>query len=284
MIQRISSIFLLISFLRLNIYPNTKPLFYMIFLIAIRIKIGFFPFHFWVPSTIEGLNWFNCFILTTIQKIVPLIILFIITTQKIIIIFCLVNSLIASIRGINQFSIRKIIRFSSINHLSLLIIRIFLSKKLFKIYFLTYSIITLFTFRIIAKLNLRYIFQTLRIIKSNKILYLTLIIALLRMAGTPPLLGFFPKMIVILIIIEVKMFLPSLILLITNVLATYFYTRITIRRLFLNLRVPKFQKKTFGNFTFILTSFFIFSPLLFFIWALKLKKLSIFKIEFKYFI
>jgi len=235
----------------------------------------------WVPSTIEGLNWFNCFILSTVQKIVPLLILFIITTQKIIVIFCLINSLVASIRGINQFSIRKIIRFSSINHLSLLILRIFLSKKLFKIYFLTYSIITLFTFRLLAKLNLRYIFQTLSIFKSNKILHLGLIVTLLRIAGTPPFLGFFPKIIVILKILEVSIFLPSMFILLRNVLATYFYIRITIRRFFINIRIPKFQKRRFGGFTFILPSFFILSPILFFLWGLKLIKLSIFKIEFK---
>jgi len=176
---------------------------------------------------------------------------------------------------------RKIMRFSSINHLSLLILRIFLSKKLFKIYFITYSIITLFTFSLLAKLNLSYIFQTLRIFKSNKILHLSLIVVLLRIAGTPPLLGFFPKIIVILKILKVRIFLPSVFILLTNVLATYFYIRITIRRFFINVRIPKFQKGRFGGFTFILPSFFILSPLLFFMWGLKLKKLSIFKIEFK---
>jgi NADH-ubiquinone oxidoreductase chain 2 len=282
LIQRISSIILLISFLNINNFNQNEQFFIILFIIAIFIKIGFFPFHLWIPSVIEGLRWFNCFILTTIQKIIPLIILFSMITQKIILIFCVINRLIASIRGINQFSIRKIIRFSSINHLSLIIIRIFLSKSLFKLYLFIYIIITSIAFNYLSTLNINFIFQTINLNKTNSIFcHLNLIVIILSIAGTPPFLGFFPKIIIILKLLEYTIFIPSILILTFNVLATYFYLKVSFRIFFIILRTFKFNKIKEINNSNIFLILLTISPLIFFVWDFKLKKLLIFKIKIR---
>lgn len=280
LIQRISSILMLISVLRFSIYRNLKNWFFILLIISIFIKIGIFPFHFWVIPIIEGLTWFNCLLLSTLQKIVPLILLFIIIPPKITIRFLIINRVIASIRGLNQFSLRKIIGFSSINHLRFLTITVFISKKIFKIYFLTYLFITILAFKTFSNLNLNYLYQTLTILKNNKIVYLIIIFSVLRLAGTPPFLGFFPKIIVILNLLELKFFIPSILILISNVIATFFYLRITTRRLFINLRTLKTKKK-YRNPRNLFPYLLMIFPFIFILWNLKLKKLSIFKIEIK---
>ena len=37
----------------------------VIFILGLAIKLGIFPFHFWVPSVISGLNWYSMFLVLT---------------------------------------------------------------------------------------------------------------------------------------------------------------------------------------------------------------------------
>ncbi len=47
---------------------------YLVFL-RLLLKIGRFPFHFWVPSVIAGASWAGCMALATWQKLAPIYLL-----------------------------------------------------------------------------------------------------------------------------------------------------------------------------------------------------------------
>lgn len=238
--------------------------------IAIFLKLGIFPFHFWMISVIEGLEWDTAFIIITIQKIIPISVLIIFIHQKIIILFCLIRSTVAAIRGITIFSIRKILGFSSINHLRIIIISLILSKKVFKIYFLIYSLITFSTTKHLKLLNINLISQRITFIKLNKTNNLSSMILFLSLAGIPPLLGFLPKIITILLIIKRNIIFTTLLILNLNTLSTYFYLRLSINNILINLNI----KKTFRSSVNVSIPFYlIIRPLyLIFIWNFKLNK------------
>nr|UEP15868.1 NADH dehydrogenase subunit 2 [Thrips setosus] len=230
-----------------------KSLTMMMIFLAIFVKLGMFPFHIWMICTIEGMSWNLAFFMMTLQKIIPISILMLFIHQETIIMFCLLNSFIVAFSGITMFSMRKIMGFSSINHLSLMLMAMVLSKKTFKMYFFIYSFMTYTSTKIMKKTNTNFLFQTLTIFKSNKLNNLVFLILFLSMAGIPPLLGFMPKLMTILIMMKSNMFTTVFLVLIFNTLSTFFYLRISINNILMNLNLKKtFKKKKSLNTPFYL--------------------------------
>jgi len=75
-----------------------------------------------MPSIVDGLPWPQVLILLTIQKLNPLILIFFLTKTRlaflVVYFFALVSALVGSVGGLVQRSVRKILVFSSIAHLS----------------------------------------------------------------------------------------------------------------------------------------------------------------------
>uniref|UniRef100_UPI0030E13A27 NADH dehydrogenase subunit 2 n=1 Tax=Thrips major TaxID=670476 RepID=UPI0030E13A27 len=240
LIQGISSSLTLLA-ISMNL-EDMKSMKLLILFLSIFMKLGMFPFHFWMISTIEGMTWEMAFILMTIQKMIPMIILMQIIQKKMMIMFCLLNSMIAALSGITMFSMRKIMGFSSINHLSLMLIGLSISHSTFMTYFMIYSLMTYSATKMMEKMNVNFIFQTLSNIKFNKTNNLILMITFLSMAGIPPLLGFMPKVMIISIMMKSEMFLTTLTILVLNTLSTFFYMRMCINNIIMNMNCYKMMK------------------------------------------
>jgi len=88
--------------------------------LSISLKLGLSPFHFWLVDVREGLNWINFFIFNTWQKIIPLFILTYFPYNFYLII--ILSSFIGSFLIFNQTSIRKILIFSRLIHISWILI------------------------------------------------------------------------------------------------------------------------------------------------------------------
>nr|AAN64183.1 NADH dehydrogenase subunit 2 [Thrips imaginis] len=258
LIQSISSSIFLISF-SMNL-ENLKSMMTTMMILAIFMKLGMFPFHFWMISIIEGMEWEQAFILMTLQKIIPIMILSFMTQQKMIIMFWILNSLIACISGLTMFSTRKILGFSSINHLSIMLMAMILSKKIFKAYFIIYSFMTFSATKMMKTTNLNFLFQSFTEMKKNKANNFTFLLIFLSMAGVPPLLGFMPKMLTLMAMLKSEMFLTITLILIFNTLSTFFYLRMSMNNLLMNSNFSKTKLKTKE---LKLPLYLIFSPMLF---------------------
>uniref|UniRef100_UPI0030E51F65 NADH dehydrogenase subunit 2 n=1 Tax=Thrips alatus TaxID=1030670 RepID=UPI0030E51F65 len=240
LVQSISSSIIIIA-ISIN-SKSLKSLLTTFIFLAIFMKLGMFPFHFWMISMIEGTQWNLTFLIMTMQKIIPISILMMFIHQKIIILFCLLNSFIVSMSGITMFSMRKILGFSSVNHLSMMLIAMILSKKTFKMYFLIYSFMTFSATKTMNLMNTNFLFQTMTIFKNNKMNNTVNLILFMSMAGIPPFLGFLPKMMTILLMLKSEMLITLLIILILNTLSTYFYMRISINNIIMNFNMKKTLK------------------------------------------
>lgn len=232
--QSIASTILIISILiRLILSNYFNHLNYEKFIIIILnttflIKIGAAPFHFWFPEIIEGLCWRNILIILTWQKIAPIIILIynlnIITNYLNIIV--ITSTLIRGLQGLNQISLRKIIAYSSINHIRWIISAISYSSNVWFIYFSIYSIISFLIIFILNIYNIFYLNQLRKIFNNNKITKIIFITNFLSLGGLPPFLGFVPKWFTIKILIENNLYFIRIILILFTLVTLYIYVRL----------------------------------------------------------
>nr|YP_009699997.1 NADH dehydrogenase subunit 2 [Dermestes frischii]QEK77733.1 NADH dehydrogenase subunit 2 [Dermestes frischii] len=231
--QSIASMILLFSIIIImadNIMINSLilPNQLLIMNSAILMKMGAAPFHFWFPEIIEGLTWMNSFILMTWQKVAPMIILIhSMKTTFLITIVIIFSMIISGVMGINQTSIRKILAYSSINHVGWMISSFLVWQSIWLIYISIYSLISFNMIMILKTLNIFHIKQLINVMNSNKPLKITFILNFLSLGGIPPFIGFLPKWLTINFLIEQNMVFLSMIMIIFTLLTIFFYMRIT---------------------------------------------------------
>lgn len=235
-IQRIRSIIFLFRILILIIIINIKNL----ILTSIIIKIAIPPFHSWIITIIEGLNYNYIFILFTLIKIVPLIIIKKISLNLNII--SILSLIVGSISGLNQFSIRKILGYSSIFNIGFLIYRIN-SNTILILYLINYSIVILILI-LLEKEKIYFINQIIFLnikIKSKLILWVNII----SLGGFPPITGFIIKIIVFEEVLKNKEIILYFLMISTSLLTIYFYINLSVNLIIIyNLTIKWKLKKT----------------------------------------
>nr|QTC31948.1 NADH dehydrogenase subunit 2 [Dermestes ater] len=231
--QAIASMILLFSIIIImtdDIMINTLTLPNQLLIMnsAILMKMGAAPFHFWFPEIIEGLSWMNSLLMMTWQKIAPMVIL--INSMKttflvsIVIIFSMV---VSGVMGINQTSIRKILAYSSINHVGWMISSFLVWQSIWLIYISIYTLISFNMIMILKTLNIFHINQLINSLNSNKPLKMIFIMNFLSLGGIPPFIGFLPKWLTINFMISQKMVFMSMIMIVFTLLTIFFYMRVT---------------------------------------------------------
>lgn len=219
--------------------------------LSIFLKLGIAPLHRWFPEVIEGLRWNRLFILLTWQKIAPIIIIITIIKPSIIIfIFIIFSSITGGILGLNQIRVRKIIAYSSINHIAWISISLIRFSKIWLIYFITYSATNLFLVIVFSRLKIYFINQ-IKSLKLNKTSSLIIIINFLSLGGLPPFIGFIPKWLTILFIIKLYNFIIPRILIIFTLLSIYIYLRITFSSFIIKTCMSNISLKYKINFSLI---------------------------------
>nr|QZJ45820.1 NADH dehydrogenase subunit 2 [Holotrichia parallela] len=201
---------------------------------SLFLKMGAAPFHYWFPEVMEGLTWLMSMMMLTWQKIAPMILLtyfsYSSTYLILIIIFCM---LISGLMGLNQTSMRKILAYSSINHIGWMLSTLLIMETLWLYYFVIYSVITV---NIIFAMKIFNIFHQKQLFISMNFNYLMkffFILNFLSLGGLPPFLGFLPKWITIQTLIKNQMFLMSTLMIIMTLMTLYFYLRVTFTTLLL---------------------------------------------------
>nr|UMI33218.1 NADH dehydrogenase subunit 2 [Dendrolimus punctatus] len=221
---------------------------------SLLMKMGSAPFHFWFPNIVEGLSWFNNFILMSWQKITPMILLSYYMNNNFLLIMMMINIMIGAIGGLNQTSLRKLMAYSSINNLGWMIFAITISENLWIFYFTTYSFLISIMIFMFYNLNMFFINQ-LFINNMKSMIKINLFINFLSLGGLPPFIGFLPKWIIINFLINNKMFLLSFIFIMMSLIMLFFYIRIIYSSLMFNYIKMKWFKTHFKNNFLLFTNF-----------------------------
>lgn len=259
LIQAIASlVFLFISvfyIIKFGLSFNTNNYNYENIIItrAIILKLGAAPLHFWFPNIIEGLSWNNTLIILTWQKIAPLMIISLSYINNFITFFILISRIIGSIGGLNQTSLKKILAFSSINHISWLLLANLINNILWRFYFFMYFLMNYSIIIILKIYNLLNISQFFLFKSNYSLIKFCFLINLLSLGGLPPFIGFFPKWIIIENLINNNNLFMLFLLIITTLITLYFYARLSFTAFLFNY--PRFSWiKNTNNNTTILTN------------------------------
>nr|YP_010121890.1 NADH dehydrogenase subunit 2 [Necrodes littoralis]QRF92663.1 NADH dehydrogenase subunit 2 [Necrodes littoralis] len=258
--QAIASTIILFSIIMMSLSFDIKWIessYSLIFNSALLTKMGSAPFHFWFPEVMEGLNWFNCLILLTWQKIAPMVLItYNFNMPLFFSTIIILSMLVSGIMGLNQISLRKILAFSSINHIAWMLASMFSMETTWLLYFLIYTIISINIVVIFKILNIFYISQIFLALKKNILIKIFFMMNFLSLGGLPPFLGFFPKWITIQGLIESKFYLLAFLMVILTLLTLYYYMRLIFSTLMINTLETNYHLSIKNNyFVIFLTNF-----------------------------
>nr|UQJ73473.1 NADH dehydrogenase subunit 2 [Diamesa sp. 10XL] len=229
-------LFGVIFFFMLSNWSNPSLITYTNLLIAssLLLKSGAAPFHFWFPSVMEGLSWNNSLILMTWQKIAPMVLLSYCLNMNFFIIVIILSIFIGSLGGLNQTSLRKLMAFSSINHLGWMVAGMMNSENLWMIYFMFYSFLSMAIIFMFNNFKLFNINQMFGLFNSNSIVKFMMFLSLLSLGGLPPFMGFLPKWLIIESLINMNMFFLLTLMVTFTLITLFFYLRICYAAFLLN--------------------------------------------------
>nr|ABG56766.1 NADH dehydrogenase subunit 2 [Odorrana livida]ABG56767.1 NADH dehydrogenase subunit 2 [Odorrana livida]ABG56768.1 NADH dehydrogenase subunit 2 [Odorrana livida] len=198
--------------------------------IALMMKLGLAPMHFWLPEVLQGISLSTGLILSTWQKIPPMILLFQISNSinlDLVVILSLTSILIGGWGGIGQTQLRKIMAFSSIGHLGWIILILKFNPQLSLFSFSLYVIMTTAMFLSLITLSSTKMSQVSTSWTKNPTLTTTTMLILLSLAGLPPLTGFLPKLLIALELVKQNMIIFTALAMLASLLALFFYLRLT---------------------------------------------------------
>nr|ABB45789.1 NADH dehydrogenase subunit 2 [Sus scrofa] len=197
--------------------------------LALAMKLGLSPFHFWVPEVTQGISLQAGLLLLTWQKLAPLSVLCQISQSinpNLMLTMAMLSILIGGWGGLNQTQIRKIMAYSSIAHMGWLtaVLPYNTTMTIFNLLITITSTLAMFMLLIHSSatttLSLSHTWNKMPIITS------LMMVTLLSMGGLPPLSGFMPKWMIIQEMTKNESIIMPTLMAMTALLNLYFYMRL----------------------------------------------------------
>nr|YP_009169958.1 NADH dehydrogenase subunit 2 [Polypedilum vanderplanki]ALD88418.1 NADH dehydrogenase subunit 2 [Polypedilum vanderplanki] len=252
-------IIIYLSLLNLNLLIKFNSTINMIFMSILMLKIGMTPFHFWFPIVMEGLNWINNLILMTWQKIAPMILISYCLNFTFFSLSIILSIIVSSINGLNQTSLRKIMAYSSINHLGWMLAGILNNQNIWIIYFLFYSFLSISIILIFNNFKIFNLNQIFSFLNFKNLIKTMIFFPFLSLGGLPPFIGFFPKWIIIEFLISINYFFMLFLMIYFTLITLYFYLRISYSSFLLNYNEMNWNFSNYLNYSnFFLSSIFLY--------------------------
>nr|AIW64156.1 NADH dehydrogenase subunit 2 [Cheirogaleus medius] len=198
-------------------------------IIALTMKLGMTPFHFWVPEVTQGVTLTAGMLILTWQKLAPISIMIQVypsMNPNILLLVSLLSILVGGWGGLNQTQLRKILAYSSIAHMGWMVSILMFYPSLTILNLMIYLMLTITMF---TMLNINTNTTTLALSNLwNKTPTITMIIliSLLSLGGLPPLTGFLPKWVIIQELTKNGNIIMATTMAIMALLNLYFYMRL----------------------------------------------------------
>nr|AUR45342.1 NADH dehydrogenase subunit 2 [Edolisoma holopolium holopolium] len=212
-----------------DITQLTHPTSCLIMTAAISMKLGLAPFHFWFPEVLQGSSLTTGLLLSTLMKFPPITLLYM-TSQALnttlLTTMAILSAALGGWMGLNQTQTRKIMAFSSISHLGWMTIIIIYSPKLALLNFYLYSLMTAAIFLTLNSIKALKLSTLMTAWTKTPSLSAILLLALLSLAGLPPLTGFLPKWLIIQELTKQDMAPAAVVISLLSLLGLFFYLRL----------------------------------------------------------
>nr|YP_010175354.1 NADH dehydrogenase subunit 2 [Cincticostella fusca]QSL98499.1 NADH dehydrogenase subunit 2 [Cincticostella fusca] len=262
--QALASIFLFTTILlytvslKVSYYPSTLPIsMHTLFWSALLIKLGAAPFHFWLPGVMEGLTWVNNMLLMTWQKLGPLGLLSYASEDSVLPQGAIIlSAIVGAIGGFNQTSLRKIMAYSSINHLGWMLAGVLLSNPYWVTYFIFYCFLSFSILVSFHHLQLSHLKQIFLIPDTNNFNKIFIFANFLSLGGLPPFIGFIPKWLMLQGLVTQNNFMLAGVLVLLTLVVLFYYLRTFFPAILITTTVHKWvaPQTYWSNFSVGLTS------------------------------
>nr|YP_009442678.1 NADH dehydrogenase subunit 2 [Myotis auriculus]ATO90479.1 NADH dehydrogenase subunit 2 [Myotis auriculus] len=197
---------------------------------ALTMKLGLSPFHFWVPEVTQGIPLMSGLILLTWQKLAPLSVLYMTTpliNMDILLIMSLMSIAIGGWGGLNQTQLRKIMAYSSIAHLGWMMAVLTYNPTMTLLNLFLYIPMTITTFMLLMINSTTTTTSLSHTYNKLPLITMLILITMLSLGGLPPLTGFLPKWAIIQEMVKNNSIIMPTLMTLLALLNLYFYTRIT---------------------------------------------------------
>nr|YP_003345412.1 NADH dehydrogenase subunit 2 [Robinsia catherinae]BAI53212.1 NADH dehydrogenase subunit 2 [Robinsia catherinae] len=201
----------------------------LVMTLALGLKLGIAPMHFWLPEVLQGLDLITGLVLSTWQKLAPMALIYQLSqeiNQEVLVLLGLLSVLVGGWGGLNQTQLRKILAYSSIAHMGWMVVVLKFSPNLMLMNLAIYMVMTSAAFMTLntmpaTKINTMALAWT----KTPIIMVLTTTI-LLSLGGLPPLTGFMPKWLIIQELTKQDLPLTATMMAMAALLSLFFYLRL----------------------------------------------------------
>nr|AAU01011.1 NADH dehydrogenase subunit 2 [Tropidurus etheridgei] len=207
---------------------TTQPT--IILSLALAMKLGLAPAHFWLPEVLQGSTMQTALIISTWQKLAPIALLYLTANNMsalIILTLGIMSALVGGWGGINQTQTRKIMAYSSIAHLGWIATVSIMLTNIMLMNLMIYITMTTTMFSILILSNSKTIKDTTTLWSTSPSLILTTTLTLLSMGGLPPMSGFMPKWLILEELTNQNLTLMAVTLALSALLSLFFYLRLT---------------------------------------------------------
>nr|AAP72075.1 NADH dehydrogenase subunit II [Craugastor pygmaeus] len=198
------------------------------FTIALAIKLGMAPFHFWLPDVLQGLPMLTGLMLSTWQKLPPLTLFTQLSYSldpRYLLVVGLASTIVGGLGGINQSQVRKILAYSSIANLGWVAAIVSLCPQLALFNFFIYMVLTSALFIMFFTLKALDMPKLMMSWANSPAIVTSAVLTFLSLAGLPPLTGFMPKLLITQEMADQNLVVIAMIMLMTTLLSLFFYLR-----------------------------------------------------------
>nr|ACF75266.1 NADH dehydrogenase subunit 2 [Lophospingus griseocristatus] len=212
-----------------DITQLTHPMSCLILTSAIAMKLGLVPFHFWFPEVLQGSPLITGLLLSTVMKLPPIALLYMTSPSlnpTLLTTLAILSAALGGWMGLNQTQIRKILAYSSISHLGWMAIIITYNPKLTLLNFYLYAMMTATIFLALNTTKVLKLSTLMTTWAKTPPLNAMLLLALLSLAGLPPLTGFLPKWFIIQELTKQDMAPAATLISLLSLLSLFFYLRL----------------------------------------------------------
>nr|AAZ06531.1 NADH dehydrogenase subunit 2 [Anolis polylepis] len=198
--------------------------------LALALKLGLAPMHFWLPEVLQGSTLSTALIISTWQKLAPLTLIYLtihnLSTMTLIILG-LLSTIIGGWGGLNQTQTRKIMAYSSIAHLGWMLSISSILTNIMLLNLMIYLIMTTALFYLLIVTQSKTIQDTMTTWTLSPMMTSMMMILLLSLGGLPPLTGFMPKWLILEELVNQNFILTAIIMAFSTLLSLFFYLRLT---------------------------------------------------------
>jgi NADH-quinone oxidoreductase subunit N len=226
---------------------------FVMFFVGIGYKISLFPFHMWTPDVYQGspipVTAFFAIVpkMAGLAALIRISMIFFSEVQVLtvswvglMIVISAMTMTVGNVTAIGQNSVKRLLAFSSIGHVGLMILGVVVLNdvgiRAILFYGIVYMFMTLIAFYITSHLSDMYgtdsydVFRGL--IYKHPVMAIIMAAVLFSLAGMPPFSGFIAKFNIFSVVIEKKLYGIAIVAAINSVISLYYYVKLAKTMIF----------------------------------------------------